>query len=364
MKAKKLILWSTLALSLFSSLTSSITAQEESEQIESTQEESQAINQEQAMETVDLPAINEVTLEEGNPVSLIDALQNQPQFVSNGFNILEGISEEEFAVTSIGYVRDGEQYYVMQSAPFGINSSVLIETQEGEFTRSLISSDDLMAFMAEALNNYPDIYAGTVVEEFYQFAQSNGDEISGLMIENQFATAEHQAMYEEITTLDAVFLNTLRQYFETEGVEPAVVESEIGDILAYEIVAEAYPTFQEVILGQEADYPEVAYLFDFFEQDLTGTVALSMNTGSISLSFINAAGNNAVEYIIGLDQLSVFRPEDDQVVSADAFNEMIGIELFGELEEIEASVEESDVSTEEETTEESSEETTEESTNE
>ncbi|UUX32979.1 hypothetical protein [Fundicoccus culcitae] len=336
MKKKTIVYLSLLTSFLLQFNQNAIYAQDDSESVV----ESQAVSvEENAEEAIDLLALNEVQLEEGNPLSVIEALQSQPRYVSNGFNYLEAVNADEFAVRSLRYVRDGDLYYLMHSAPSTINSSVLIETNQGEFQRSLIPSDDLMAAMAEGLNNYPDLYAGTTVEAFYQYAQLNSDEISGLMIDNEYATAEHQLMYDEIRAVDDYFLTRLFDYFQTEGVDFSTVETEVGEIYYYDVTQENRDAFQALLLdGQdEANNDGLEGVFEFFSQPFTGSIAISMDTASLSLSMINDDETHAVEYFIGLNQLAIAQPTDDQVITADAFNEMIGLELFSALENAEES---------------------------
>lgn len=332
MKKKTIVSYAVLA-SLFFQAISVTTFARESNASRSVAE-SEVISDETEEVATDLFALNKIELVEGNPVSLIDALYAQPSYVTSGVNYLDAINDEAFAVRSLRYVRDGESYYLMLSAPETINSTILIETDKGKFKESYIPSDDLMASMAEGLNNYPDLYAGTAVEEFYQYAQMNSDSISGLLINNDYATDTHQLIFNEVQTIDAYLLSHLKQFFEVEGNDFTVVDSEIGDIYYYEVTGDNHEDFQTVMLeGQDDESSEeVQALQTFFSQDFTGSIAISMETGSISLSMLNDEGAQAIEYNIRLDQVAVARAEDEQVITADEFNEMIGIELFAPLE--------------------------------
>lgn len=332
MKKKTIVSYAVLAGLFFQAISVTTFARESN--ASSSVAESEVISDETEEVTTDLFALNKIELVEGNPVSLIDALYAKPSYVTSGVNYLDAINDEAFAVRSLRYVRDGESYYLMLSAPETINSTILIETDKGKFKESYIPSDDLMASMAEGLNNYPDLYAGTAVEEFYQYAQMNSDSISGLLINNDYATDTHQLIFNEVQTIDAYLLSHLKQFFEAEGNDFTVVDSEIGDIYYYEVTGDNHKDFQTVMLeGQDDESSEeVQALQTFFSQDFTGSIAISMETGSISLSMLNDEGAQAIEYNIRLDQVAVARAEDEQVITADEFNEMIGIELFVPLE--------------------------------
>ncbi|HFI0464113.1 TPA: hypothetical protein ACGO1T_000782 [Streptococcus suis] len=264
------------------------------------------------------------------PEEILQTLLANPTKLSSGLNLLFTDDDVNYQGTSRAYIKDGDYYYFVTSAPETMSSAVLIETVDGQFDKSYILAQDLADYAAQALNQYPQAYADTEVEDFYIYAQENYQALMGLYIDNPQAFQIQSQLFQESLAIQQFILQLFQEFLSTEGLEPQITDTqEMGQIYTYTIGQEQAKVLADLAQPLSQADPILADFLAMFEAGYVGTLGFSLQTGDMALSIGMVDGSSVLEYVIGLEESTIKRPDPDRIIDLAAFKEMTGVDLFG-----------------------------------
>ncbi|MBK0347636.1 hypothetical protein JDW15_03145 [Aerococcaceae bacterium zg-ZJ1578] len=283
----------------------------------------------QAQETTNSgQAVSATTEYAKNPQAVLMNLKEQPEHISSSLNILHAVSEAEYAIVSRAYIRDGDYYYFISSAPETISSSVLIETKEGQYQRSLVLAEDLAKFAAEALDKYSKTYAGTPIESYHQYAQEHMEALKGIHIQNNQVASQHKALFDESKDMERFMLELLTQFVQQDIQAEIKTLDAIGEVYTYMIDEAAANTLLSLAKPLANNNKMLTGFVEQLEKGYVGTLGFSVETGDVALSVATVDGSDIIEFVLGTEESKLRKPDENQIMTADEFTKMVGVDLF------------------------------------
>lgn len=270
------------------------------------------------------------------PIEILDVFSEHPEKFSATLNILNANEANSYDVNTRAYIRDGKYYYFVTSAPGQISSSALMEINGTNYQQSYILVEDLAKYSAEALNLYPNDFVGTAIEQFYIYAQENPDKIQDVYIQNDALNEQYEQLLSDTKMVDDFFIQVFKQLLNESSIEPTIEEIEnAGQIYSYAIDANVAQQLAEIAKPLVGDNEVLMPYFKMFEQGYIGTLGFSMGSGDMALSIASPNGAEVLEYVIGLETVTINEPNADKILTVEEFTRITGIDLFGYQESTE-----------------------------
>lgn len=247
---------------------------------------------------------------------------------------------EEFELTSINMLRDQNKFYSARMTPPFLPQAKFFSSEDGQsIDQAYMSIDDLIKYAADSLNTQPQIYEGTVVEDFYVFSQEHFAEMEGrvvLLEDFEDIVLEDSLL---LTQIESFITDVAVDWLSEESVQNAVMETELG--LQYTINEENGLLFNEIADRYEADYPDLAEIFALYEEGYEGTMTIDYESGQFGIGLLY---NSSEELLSGLElyirqsDAGIIDFTEEIIYDYDAFVEFVGFDVIAEFQALEASL--------------------------
>lgn len=314
-------------------------SQEESEEVEETMESESPEESSETVETDDAASEEESqastnSLDTSNPLAFLESLS---QFDRRTVEYVNFMSEgENVEMVSQNTLIDGEKFYTAQLIPPFLPQALFLQS-DGEAVQSAhISLDDLIKYSADALNTQPQIYEGTVVEEFYSFAQENYDALVGKVVELDPATNALAGSTLEVIRIESYLTEVALEWLGREEVLAAFESNELGEQVL--INGDLATSFNEIAQAKQANYPELAEFFEVFV-NVEGTINADYNNGVFGFGLLVPNGEDNItglELYIAQSQGEIIDFADEIVFTYDEFSELVGSDVIQQINELES----------------------------
>lgn len=314
-------------------------SQEENEEVieimesESPEESSETVETDDAASEEESQASTN-SLDTSNPLAFLESLS---QFDRRTVEYVNFMSEgENVEMVSQNTLIDGEKFYTAQLIPPFLPQALFLQS-DGEAVQSAhLSLDDLIKYSADALNTQPQIYEGTVVEEFYSFAQENYDALVGKVVEVDPATNDLAGSTLEVIRIESYLTEVALEWLGREEVLAAFESNELGEQVL--INGDLATSFNEIAQAKQANYPELAEFFEVFV-NVEGTINADYSNGVFGFGLLvpNSEDNiTGLELYIAQSQGEIIDFADEIVFTYDEFSELVGSDVIQQINELES----------------------------
>lgn len=259
---------------------------------------------------------------------------------AKAFEYVNFVAEgEAFTALSHSLVKNGDYYYITQLYPPFLPTTHLIESDRQEIQAGYYSLDDLMINAADGLNQQPQIYSETVVEEFYGFSQDNYEELEGKYVEVEVESLPLTDISLEMFQLEDFMIQVLIDWLEYDVVNESFLETELGQQV--DITGEVGDLFNEIVNNYVEEYPEVTPFLEQFPQGFQGTVMFNLENGLVGLGLISEFTET---YTAGTELYIEYRepnPVDlteEAVITSEEITELFGRDVIQEIQDLEQSL--------------------------
>lgn len=314
-------------------------SQEESEEAEETTESESPEESSETVETDDAASEEESqastnSLDTSNPLAFLESLS---QFDRRTVEYVNFMSEgENVEMVSQNTLIDGEKFYTAQLIPPFLPQALFLQSYGEAVQSAHLSLDDLIKYSADALNTQPQIYEGTVVEEFYSFAQENYDALVGKVVEVDPATNDLAGSTLEVIRIESYLTEVALEWLGREEVLAAFESNELGEQVL--INGDLATSFNEIAQAKQANYPELAEFFEVFV-NVEGTINADYSNGVFGFGLLvpNSEDNiTGLELYIAQSQGEIIDFADEIVFTYDEFSELVGSDVIQQINELES----------------------------
>ncbi|XJS10409.1 hypothetical protein ACF3NG_09765 [Aerococcaceae bacterium WGS1372] len=319
-----------------SETTSETTNEVEVNEASESDEKTDASSKESTSENAQSEPDAKPSLDTSNPLAFLESLA---QFERRTIEFVNFLSEDEnVEMVSQNTLVDGNKYYTAQLIPPFLPKTLFLKT-DGEVTQAAhLSLDDLMKYAADALNTQPQIYEGTVVEEFYNFSQENYEKFDGKVVEIDSTSNALAESTVKITRIEAYLTEVALEWLSQENVINAFETNELGEQIL--INGDLATSFNEIAQAKQANYPELG---DFFESfvNIEGTMNADYTNGVFGFGLIVPGEGEDVkglEMYIAQSQGEIIDFSEDIIFSYEDFSELAGKDIIQEMQEFEESI--------------------------
>lgn len=246
---------------------------------------------------------------------------------------IQGIQKVLMYGDNYAYLSRNEPPYLPQSIMFEVDA-------EGTPQRVFVSLEDVMKYAADAMTIFPESYAGTVVEEFYQYSQEHAAELENKFVELDLSE-ELLADYQEANQLNQWLLQAVASWMDTEGIDATRVSEEGADLFQIEQDEALHQQFNEIAQGKASDMNAIADFTGNFTEGYFGSVSFAYALNELGVALLNQPNETAdtgLEYYLNIADVSFYPIEDEQILSQEAFEELLGFEFLQALQELNASL--------------------------
>lgn len=246
---------------------------------------------------------------------------------------IQGIQKVLMYGDNYAYLSRNEPPYLPQSIMFEVDA-------EGTPQRVFVSLEDVMKYAADAMTIFPESYAGTVVEEFYQYSQEHAAELENKFVELDLSE-ELLANYQEANQLNQWLLQAVASWMDTEGIDATRMSEEGADLFQIEQDEALHQQFNEIAQGKASDMNAIADFTGNFTEGYFGSVSFAYALNELGVALLNQPNETAdtgLEYYLNIADVSFYPIEDEQILSQEAFEELLGFEFLQALQELNASL--------------------------
>lgn len=246
---------------------------------------------------------------------------------------IQGIQKVLMYGDNYAYLSRNEPPYLPQSIMFEVDA-------EGTPQRVFVSLEDVMKYAADAMTIFPESYAGTVVEEFYQYSQEHAAELENKFVELDLSE-ELLADYQEANQLNQWLLQAVASWMDTEGIDATRMSEEGADLFQIEQDEALHQQFNEIAQGKASDMNAIADFTGNFTEGYFGSVSFAYALNELGVALLNQPNETAdtgLEYYLNIADVSFYPIEDEQILSQEAFEELLGFEFLQALQELNASL--------------------------
>ena len=308
------------------------TTQEDTSQIEENTGEGthQELTSESQVEIV-------TDIDTSSPLAFVESLIQQNQRSIEYVSFAQGL--ESVNVLSHTLYKQADRYNAIQMYPPFLPYSEYFVASEGDISSTYLSLDDLLTFASDGLNQQPQIYEGSPLEDFYTFAQENITQIEGKFVEVSTEEARLAPIVSEIFVIEPFITDVLLEWLSDESVSAQFVETDLGFQL--DIVGPVGDTFNQIVEAKRAEYPGIESFLEQFTEGITGTVLLNYEKNIIGLGLISEASDEVVsgaEIYIELSEKEVATFEEANVITRDELNAEIGFDILEAIQEFEGTL--------------------------
>lgn len=285
---------------------------------------------------------SDLNLDPANPRSLIQALKQEVAHSTINTQYINGSEDADDPQVNIyTLLNDGNNHYLTHSKPGYLTKSTLIGVEDGKVTQGYLPAADYLAKgSAELLNQEPDRFEGTAVQDFYTYAQNHVEELEATFIED--VHLEHnQDNLNFITNLNQAFLETVDQWLANEGVSPANLEELVDEesdveihenVIGYVLEGETGDSFHKLLQEQLQSHPNLEGVSQLLASGTEGMVILDFENGELAVALGPEKGQ--LDHYSRLESYQLLFPKEEEVLNRDQFQERVGINIFQELSKL------------------------------
>src|SRR5699024_9611694 len=305
---------------------------EEATEDASTEESSEV---ESIVETEEVPM--ESALDTSSPLAFLEGVsQLEQRSVEYASFVVVG---EEMDLISQNSLKDGDKYYTAQLRSPYLPSAIFSRCDRESIQEAHISVDDLIQYAADALNTQPQIYAGTVVEDFYVFTQENYDELQGKVVQLDSTEGGLNSANLEMFRVEDFLTEVAIEWLGHEEVINAFEANEMGEQVM--IAGDIGVLYNEIAQAKQEEYPELSEFFDRATTAIEGTMNVDYENGVFGMGLV---AMNDEEQMTGIELYllesagTIIDFTDEIVYSYEEFAEFVGFDVIQELNELEATL--------------------------
>lgn len=305
---------------------------EEATEDASTEESSEV---ESIVETEEVPM--ESALDTSSPLAFLEGVSQLDQrSVEYASFVVVG---EEMDLISQNSLKDGDKYYTAQLRPPYLPSAIFSRSDRESIQEAHISVDDLIQYAADALNTQPQIYAGTVVEDFYVFTQENYDELQGKVVQLDSTEGGLNSANLEMFRVEDFLTEVAIEWLGHEEVINAFEANEMGEQVM--ISGDIGALYNEIAQAKQEEYPELSEFFDRATTAIEGTMNVDYENGVFGMGLV---AMNDEEQMTGIELYllesagTIIDFTDEIVYSYEEFAEFVGFDVIQEINELEATL--------------------------
>lgn len=304
---------------------------------EASEEVDEEIVEEVAEESIEETQDTTVTIDTSSPLAFLEGMsQLDPRSVEYVYFVSEG---EAMNARSQNSLKDGEKYYTAQLTPPFLPSAVFFKSDRQAIQEAYLSVDDLIQYAADALNTQPQIYAETIVEDFYVFAQENYEDLQGKVVQLDSTEMPLNQDNLEMLRVEDYLTAVSLEWLSHEEVQNAFEENEMGQQVM--INGEIGALFNEIAQAKQADYPELSEFFAEAASDIEGTINVDYTNQVFGIGLVATNGQEQVtgmELYLLANAGKIIDFSEDIIFSQDEFKEFVGFDAVQEITEFEASL--------------------------
>lgn len=301
-----------------------------SEEVESSVEESESAEEAQAdTQTIELDTTN--------PKAFLESLKQQER---RALEYVHFVTEgDAVQMISKNTLRDGNKYYTAEMEPPFLPSALFFNSDRQAVQEAYLSVDDLIKFSADALNQQPQIYEGTIVEDFYVFSQENYAELEGKVIRLDSVEEETTQSNLEMFGVEDYLIEVSLEWLANEDVQNAFTDNELGKQVLIE--GDIATLFNDIAKEKLADHPELSEFFSNNTSDFGGTINVDYTYGVFGIGLVSVneeEQTEGIELYISTSSGVIMDFSEEIVYSQGDFVDFVGFDIIAEINELEASL--------------------------
>lgn len=314
------------------------TNEEISEEVleETSEEESVEANSESVVSESN-QEVDEVSLDTSSPLAFLEGMSQLDQRSVEYVNfVVEG---EEMNIISQNSLKDEDKYYTAQLKPPYLPSAIFSKSDRESIQEAHISVDDLIQYAADALNTQPEIYVGTVVEDFYVFTQENYEELQGKVVKLDSTEGGLNRANLEMFRVEDYLTEVALEWLSHEEVINAFEANEMGEQVM--ISGEIGSLYNEIAQAKQVDYPELSDFFENATSAIEGTMNVDYTNGVFGMGLVatnNEEQMTGIELYLLTSAGKIIDFTDEIVYSYEEFAEFVGFDVIKDINELEASI--------------------------
>lgn len=228
-------------------------------------------------------------------------------------------------------------YLTYQKPPY-IPVTLLVQSQDNQPNQEFIPMETLTAYVSDALNSFPNVYAGTIVEEMYVYAQKNYPRFQSQFVKVDENFLQVKTVYEESVALNHYWVAVLEDFFKQHPDLPFVADKGVDTLMLQDDLA---GQFTEIAQSHQADFPELSTLFANFQAGFEGTLSFDYQKYQIGLGLLSIVDNNrtdGIELYIQPVEAEIKLPEPGSILTMAEFRQQFGKDFFTGLDSLNATL--------------------------
>lgn len=292
---------------------------------------------EETSEEVTEEAPTESALDTSSPLAFLKGVSQLDQrSVEYASFVIVG---EEMDLISQNSLKDGDKYYTAQLRPPYLPSAIFSRSDRESIQEAHISVDDLIQYAADALNTQPQIYVGTVVEDFYVFTQENYDELQGKVVQLDSTEGGLNSANLEMFRVEDYLTEVAIEWLGHEEVLNAFEANEMGEQVL--IAGDIGTLYNEIAQAKQEEYPELSEFFDRGTTAIEGTMNVDYENGVFGMGLVamnDEEQKTGIELYLLESAGTIIEFTDEIVYSYEEFAEFVGFDVIQEINELEATL--------------------------
>ena len=246
------------------------------------------------------------------------------------------IQGETIVVDAQGLLsKEGNCEFTTQKAPL-LPETYFIQVEDDKLMRQWVSLDSLINYVADAINTFPEQYAGSPIEDFYIYAQEHMGELEGKYVEVDLQETEDN--YSSYVQINNFFKEVIDIYINEYK---DAIQQDAKEIDGGLIEMTLTPDINKIIQDVKTNYPESAEIEQLTAAEVEGNLVINRDNNEISLSLLNEISQGehyGIEFYIQVPQQDPMSPGEDEIMTQEELTRMVGFDVVKSIQEFNASL--------------------------